>query len=372
MDPEPLSKANVLVVDDTIENLHLLSRILGAEGYEARPVPSGAMAMQAVELDPPDLIMLDINMSPMNGYEVCERLKANARTRDIPVMFVSALDEPLDKVRAFGLGAVDYVTKPYQVAEVLARVKTHLQLRAAQLELEQSYDKLRQLEVMRDELVHMVVHDLRSPLSALISSLAFLKEGLTGQVDGEVLQDLNAGEAAARNLIGMANDLLDVSRLENNRVPVQLAEADLGEVVRGAVENVRRMQVDRKVSIDSGGSLRTRLDVELIRRVVENLVSNSLRHTPKGRPIRIVVEGDRELRVTVHDEGQGIPEDQRTAIFDKFGTTNARRDGAYHSIGLGLAFCKLAVEAHGGRIGVDSELGKGSAFWFVLPHAAAA
>ena len=206
MDPAPLSKANVLVVDDTIENLHLLSRILGAEGYEARPVPSGAMAMQAVELDPPDLIMLDINMSPMNGYEVCERLKANARTRDIPVMFVSALDEPLDKVRAFGLGAVDYVTKPYQVAEVLARVKNHLQLRSAQLELEQSYEKLRQLEVMRDELVHMVVHDLRSPLSALISSLAFLKDGLTGQVGGEVLEDLNAGEAAAWNLIGMAND----------------------------------------------------------------------------------------------------------------------------------------------------------------------
>src|SRR5262245_44432041 len=115
MDARASRAGNVLVVDDTVENLKLLSGMLEDEGYDVRPVPSGAMALQAVEAEPPDLVLLDINMAPMSGYEVCERLKANPATRDIPLIFVSALDDTLDKVRAFSLGAVDYVTKPFQL-----------------------------------------------------------------------------------------------------------------------------------------------------------------------------------------------------------------------------------------------------------------
>ena len=156
--------ASVLVVDDTIENLRLLSDLLGEHGYEVRAVTNGRQALQAVERDPPDLILLDISMPEMDGYEVCRRLKASERSQDVPVIFLTALTDTADKVRAFEAGGVDYVTKPFQVEEVLARVKTHVALRRAQADLADSYARLRALEQLRDDLVHMVVHDMRSPL----------------------------------------------------------------------------------------------------------------------------------------------------------------------------------------------------------------
>ena len=162
--------ASVLVVDDGIDNLRLLSDFLGEHGYEVRAVTTGRQALQAVEHDPPDLILLDITMPEMNGYEVCQRLKAKDRSRDVPVIFLTSLTDTADKVRAFDAGGVDYVTKPFQFDEVLARVKTHVALRRAQAELADSYTRLRALEQLRDDLVRMVVHDMGSPLQALLST----------------------------------------------------------------------------------------------------------------------------------------------------------------------------------------------------------
>ena len=138
--------ASVLVVDDGIENLRLLSDLLGEHGYEVRAVTTGRQALQAVEHDPPDLILLDINMPEMNGFEVCRLLRAKDGSKDVPVIFLSALTDTADKVRAFDAGGVDYVTKPFQVEEVLARVKTHIALRRAQADLADSYTRLRALE----------------------------------------------------------------------------------------------------------------------------------------------------------------------------------------------------------------------------------
>ena len=168
--------ASVLVVDDGIDNLRLLSDLLGEQGYEVRAVTTGRQALQAVEHDPPDLILLDITMPEMNGYEVCQRLKAKDRSKDVPVIFLTALTETADKVRAFDAGGVDYVTKPFQFEEVLARVKTHVALRRAQADLADSYTRLRALEQLRDDLVRMVVHDMGSPLQALLINLLLLKE----------------------------------------------------------------------------------------------------------------------------------------------------------------------------------------------------
>jgi DNA-binding response OmpR family regulator len=155
-------KPSILVVDDTPENLRLLSNLFREHDYEVRPVPSGKLALQAVEMDPPDLILLDINMPGMNGFEVCDALKQNEAWMDIPVIFVSALDEVFDKVRAFSVGGVDYITKPFQVEEVLARVRTHMALRRTQLQLSGTIARLRELEAMRESLFQMVVHDLKS------------------------------------------------------------------------------------------------------------------------------------------------------------------------------------------------------------------
>ena len=186
----PAPVASVLVVDDTIENLRLLSDLLGEQGYEVRAVTNGRQALQAVEHDPPDLILLDINMPEMDGYEVCRRLRATERSKDVPVIFLTALTDTADKVRAFDAGGVDYVTKPFQFEEVLARVKTHVALRRAQAALADSYKRLRALEQLRDDLVHMVVHDMRSPLTALLIDLRLLKgpAAALGEVSREGLQ----------------------------------------------------------------------------------------------------------------------------------------------------------------------------------------
>jgi len=167
--------ANILVVDDTIENLQLLATMLGDQGYEIRPVTNGRQALLAADRDPPDLILLDINMPDMSGYEVCAQLTARASSQDVPVIFLTALSETADKVKAFDVGGHDYITKPFQFDEVLARVKTHVALRRTRQELVQSYDQLRSLETLRDNLVHMVVHDMRSPLMVLMMNLDFLK-----------------------------------------------------------------------------------------------------------------------------------------------------------------------------------------------------
>ena len=181
----------MLVVDDTIENLRLLSDLLGEHGYEVRAVTTGRQALQAAEQAPPDLILLDISMPEMDGYEVCRRLKAAERSRDVPVIFLTASADTADMVLAFDAGGVDYVTKPFQFEEVLARVKAHVALRRAQSELAASYARLRALEQLRDDLVSMVVHDMRSPLQSMLISLRMLEDSTSAQLgddDRESLQ----------------------------------------------------------------------------------------------------------------------------------------------------------------------------------------
>lgn len=365
-------RANVLIVDDTPENLQLLSRMLADHGYEARPVPSGRLALLAVERDPPDLILLDINMPEMNGYEVCQRLKGAAATRDIPIVFISALNETLDKVKAFSLGAVDYITKPFQIDEVMARVATHVSLAHARRALERSYAELRDLETLRDGLVHMVVHDLRSPLMALICNIEFLTEDLQGQVEPRHVANLESALAAAEHLNRMANDMLDVSRLDQNKMPVKRVACDLSDIVRAAVANLKGIAYKREVRIQAE-KLMLACDEGLICRVVENLVGNGLKHTPPDRSLSVSVTATAGgARIEVRDEGRGIPAAFKDRIFEKFATAEAQEARRYHSAGLGLSFCKLTIEAHGGQIGVDSEEGRGSTFWFTLPGDAAA
>ena len=160
-------EANILAVDDTPENLRLLMGILVEQGYRVRPVPSGTRALATIQLEPPDLILLDIKMPDMSGYEVCEQLKADERTRDIPVIFLSALDKVEDKVKGFEVGGVDYITKPFQVEEVLARVETHLTLQRLQKALEENNAALEAKNKELKDLAHIISHDLKAPLRGI-------------------------------------------------------------------------------------------------------------------------------------------------------------------------------------------------------------
>ena len=360
------SPANVLVVDDTVENLRLIASMLGQQGYEVRPVTNGRQALLAVERDPPDLILLDINMPDMNGYEVCARLKERDGLKDVPVIFLTALSDVADKIRAFEAGGVDYITKPFRMEEVHARVRTHLALRQSTRALEQSYARLRELEQLRDDLVHMIVHDMRSPLMVLKGHLELLRQGGVGKFNAEAESDLVSALHAADHLKNMANELLDTSRLEEGKLPIVAEAHELVALVTEVTTDIGMLDRERAIRVE-GAKVSVTCDGRLVRRVLQNLLSNAIKHTPAGGAIDVLVSatGGR-ARVAVSDLGPGVPAEARARIFEKFAAVTSFREGKFHSAGIGLAFCKLAVEAHGGAIGVEARQPRGSVFWFEL------
>jgi signal transduction histidine kinase len=360
---------NVIVVDDTPANLQLLTGMLKERGYKVRPVPSGKLALQAAKNDPPDLILLDIMMPEMDGYEVCERLKADEKLREIPVIFISALNETMDKVRAFGVGGVDYVTKPFQFEEVNARVSTHLKLQRQRRELKENYDQLRRLEKLRDNLVHMIVHDLRSPLTGISGFLDLALELEKETLTENGLDYLQTAKRSTTAVIDMVSAVLDVSKMEAGEMKLHLVECDLVRIAADLMSGMQSLKEAREMILNAPPVPVTVVaDKDLILRVIQNLLGNALKFTPSDGWIRLGIEPDENrVCVRVWDNGLGIPAEYRERIFEKFGQVEARANRQKHSTGLGLTFCKLAVEAHGGSVGVESEIGKGSTFWFVLP-----
>ena len=344
----------ILIVDDTPANVLLLVRMLTERGYKPRTALSGKLALQAARTEAPDLILLDIAMPEMNGYEVCAQLKADAALKEIPVIFISALNETIDKVKAFRVGGVDYVTKPFQFEEVYARVQTHLQLR--------------RLEKLRDDLTHMVVHDLRHPLTVICGFLDILEFHEAQKLSASTRELVTVARRSAEDLLNMIGSILDVSKIGAGEMKLQREPCDLDALIRAVLATTQPLPDNRTVTFDAPeSSLTITADVGLIRRVLQNLLSNALKYTPAGGDVRIVVTPSHgEVRVAVTDTGPGIAPEYHQRIFEKFGQVEDRKNRL--GTGLGLTFCKLAVEAHGGRIGVESEVGKGSTFWLTLPR----
>jgi signal transduction histidine kinase len=368
-------KANLMVVDDTPANLDLLVAFFTTAGFKARALPNGHLALQAARINPPDLILLDVNMPGMNGYEVCTQLKADPALKDIPVIFISALNEPLDKVKAFGCGGVDYVAKPFHFEEVEARVATHLKLRRMQISLESerarvqaSYERLHELEGLRDLLVHMIVHDLRSPLHVVSLALETIQEEAHSE---QVNECLEASMSAVQRLARLANTMLDLSKLEAGRMKLDCRSGDLLDMVRTVAGELGFPLREKQLQLQMAGVAALVLaDEGLVGRVLANLLSNAIKHAPRGSMITVTVDvWEGHGRVQFADTGPGIPPEFHHLVFDKFGQVEMRRAGQPHTVGLGLTFCKLAVEAHGGRIGLESIPGAGSKFWFSLPLA---
>lgn len=373
------TRAKVLVVDDTETNIDILVCALGDE-FEVSVAMDGKTALQCVAEVMPDLILLDIMMPEMDGYEVCRRLKADKAARDIPVIFLTAFSLDSAEETGLSLGAIDYVTKPFNPALVKARVRNHVALRRSQLDtirqrdhLETAYQSLRELEKMRDDLVNLVVHDMRSPL---MSILGYLELALVAKAEGPGLtreEFVRRSMDSARRLSDMVTSLLDVSRLEAGQMPLKCADCDIRELAEAVVKRLGGLAEGRNLSVKSPNTpALSHCDPEIIQRVVQNLLGNALKFTPVEGSITIEIAPEEQwTRFSVTDTGPGIPREHHDKVFQKFGQVAMRNDGQ-PSTGLGLTFCRLAVEAHGGSIQMDSEPGRGTAFHVRLPIASQA
>lgn len=359
----------VLVVDDQDPNRLLLRDLLEAQGHEVIEAIDGSEALQQVATTAPDVVLLDIGMPGMDGFEVCRRIKSEPTTASIPVLLVTALSQRDQRLLGIGAGANDYITKPIDKSDLTLRVRNAVRMHQLYVEVEQQYRRLERLERLRDSLVHMIVHDLRSPLAGIRAYLDLLKLDGAGRLDQEMTQSIDEARKVAVEMTEMVSDLLDVSRLEAGKMPLELALTDLGVIATDAVTSIGAAA--RRVSLQiaqPSERLRAMVDASVIRRVIANLVGNAIKFTPSTGRIRVSVEGVAgQVRVSVTDTGPGIPPEFHQKIFEKFGQVEAARQGAKHSSGLGLTFCKFAVEAHGGSIGLESVVGQGSTFWFVLP-----
>ena len=367
----PAQPPDILIVDDSPSTLQLLSEIFKNAGYSTRAALSGRLALQSLRASIPDLVLLDITMPDISGYDICRAMKADESLKDIPVIFISGHSQNRDVVKGFSAGGVDFVAKPFEISEVVARVKTHLELRQQQQALQKSYAELRSLEEMRDNLVHMIVHDLRNPLWSANIHLEQI-QGLADTSLNPLIQNhVNEALAATHTLMEMINSILDVNRMEAGLIPLNPEPFDLILLIQDILQASFPLIKSRRLAIESEAeSVVVEADPVLIRRVIHNLLSNAISFTPEtGGEIHFgISRHDGMARVTVRDNGQGIPAGYHEKIFEKFYQINSVLNGGRHSTGLGLTFCKLAVEAHGGQIGVQSEEKKGSLFWFDLPE----
>ncbi|HET7434253.1 MAG TPA: response regulator [Thermoanaerobaculia bacterium] len=371
-----IAPGTLLVVDDLAANRDVLSRRLKRQGHTVITASNGIDALAMMQETAFDLILLDIMMPDMDGYELLQRVKSDDRLRHIPVVMISAIDELQSVVRCIGAGAEDYLAKPFNPTLLQARIGACLEKKRSRDretllfdELQKNYKRLQEAEKLRDDLRNMIVHDLRTPLTAVIAGIDMVGRGNTLTEMQREMIDIAAG--GGRTLLGMINDLLDVEKMEAGRMALHYEELSAATLVANAIAEVRSLAelsgTSLVASIEEGLAPFTG-DANKLSRTLVNLIANAIRFTPQGT-VTISAGDDRQsVRFAVADTGRGIPADAFERIFEKFGQLDPRsRVGT----GLGLAFCKLAVEAHGGRIEVESTLATGSTFSFTFPRVAA-
>lgn len=356
------ANSHVLIVDDVAKNLQVVGTMLRNEGYEVMPAISGAQALERVQAEPPHLILLDLMMPEMDGLEVCRRLKADTATAQIPVIFLTASNEMEHLVSGFSVGAVDYITKPFNAPELLARVRTHLELQHARR-------RLREMNEEKNEFMGIAAHDLRSPLNAINGYAEMLLED--AKLDEESIELVGRIGVASRRMVEMVQNLLDVNAIERGELNLKLQACDLSKIVASVVEAHSGKAALKQQSIESmlpDSVSMVNADPILLVQVIENLISNAVKYSPPERKIFARV-GNREdtVRFEVRDEGPGLSAEDQKKLFGKFARLSAKPTGGENSTGLGLSIVKKMVEAMNGRVWCESEPGNGATFFVELP-----
>jgi len=388
-EPYPPSKESILIVDDTPTNLQLLAQMLSEQGYKVRMAQDGTMALLSVESSPPDLILLDIMMPELNGYEVCSKLKASSFTKDIPIIFISALNEVFDKVKAFEVGGVDYITKPFQAQEVLARVEHQLHIRKltqqlleqnallqqevhrreiAEAEVRKSLSKEQELNQLKSYFVSMVSHEFRNPLTTILGFAELIRDydqQLTSEKRQAYLRQI---QESARRMTALLNDVLIIGQAEAGKIEFNPEPLDVEEFCRDLVEEIKLGNSVQHIITFSRPSQLTKacMDKNLLRQILTNLLSNAIKYSPEGSTVTFdLICQDEKAIFHIKDEGIGIsPEDQQR-LFESF--QRGSNVGKISGTGLGLTIVKKAVDLHGGQIVVKSDVGVGTTFSVAIP-----
>lgn len=413
-------KANIMVVDDTPANLHLLEDMLGKQGYDVRPLPRGALALRAAANDPPDLILLDIMMPDMNGYQVCEKLKQDEKLKEIPVIFISARSETLNKVKAFSVGGIDYVSKPFQFEEVLARVETHLKLRRYHVELELRNKRLNQtladLKDAQSQLVQSekmvslgmltagIAHEINNPVNYINASAKALKMKLRSVLELlehiELIDPQDAGQGMERILAFKAAINTTALRSAINELTTNISSGAerTAEIIRGLRTFSRLDEEDLKTAdihenIDSTlillhnqyknsiiilkeygdipciecypGKL-NQMFMNILKNAIDAIKEKRIKTDNESIRIKTSVTGhakDRFVSIEITDTGPGMTEKVRARLFEPFFTTKAVGKGT----GLGLSITKRIIHDHNGSVEIESKPDQGASFKILIP-----
>jgi two-component system sensor histidine kinase/response regulator len=362
----------LLVVDDDAINRDVLTRRLTRQGHHVQSASNGQGALLLMKETAFDLILLDVVMPEMDGYEVLRRIRADDQLKNVPVIMISVVSEMQSVVRCIEAGAEDYLAKPFNPTLLKARIGACLEKKRGRdrenvlfAQLQENYKRLQEVERLRDEMRNMIVHDLRTPLTAVIVGVEMLQRH--GALNEEQRELMTLAAGGGRTLLAMVNDLLDVEKIESGAAQLQYVELSADALVAGALEQVSPLAVEGQIELITeiaSGLPQFSGDEKKLTRTLVNLIANAIKFTSGGTVTVIASQEKKEnIRFAIRDTGVGIPAAAFDRIFEKFGQLDSRRAGT----GLGLAFCKLAVEAHGGSIQVESTPGTGSTFSFSIP-----
>ena len=361
----------ILIVDDVQQNIQVVGTMLREVGYSIMPATSGAAALQRVQKKLPDLILLDLMMPEMDGLEVCRRLKADPAAQHIPIIFLTASNEMSHLVHGFQCGAVDYVTKPFNPPELLARVRTHLELKHSRDVIVRYGQELRRLNDEKNEFMGIAAHDLRNPLGEIKGFSELVVDEAQALKHSELEDWGHRIRDTVTRMVEMVQNLLDSNQIERGEMKLNLAPIELCSVLGSVVEAYRpRAAIKQQtIQLQNGTPPATVVvDATVIVQVLENLVSNAVKYSPRGKNIFVRLNQSPEaVRCEVQDEGPGLSAEDQKKLFGKFARLSAKPTGGEHATGLGLSIVKKMVEAMNGRVWCESEPGHGAMFVVELP-----
>jgi signal transduction histidine kinase len=364
------SQGLLLVADDSEANRDVLSRRLQRQGYEVVAVASGREALEEVRAHAFDLMLLDILMPEMDGYQVLQQMKEDEALCHIPVIMISALHELDSVVRCIEMGAEDYLPQPFNPILLKARIGACLEKKRARdrevllfNQLQGSYKRLQELEKLRDDLTHMIIHDLRTPLSSVMVGMQALE--IVGDLNQPQREIMGIALDGGETLLAMISHLLDVEKMESSSMRLNYEMLSVADLVTAAIDQVAPLVKEKQLALEKQiavGLPPFRGDENKLLRTLVNLLGNAIKFTSSGGSVTVAArasDDEQALLFSVRDTGEGIPPAEFERIFEKFGQVESRRGGRMMSTGLGLTFCRLAVQAHGGHIAVESIPGDG-------------